>query len=880
MPETTKPSDREIGAEEDFGALFEQSLKSPKPGDVVTGRVGRIGRDAVTVDIGYKSEGQIPVAEFMTRDGELTVHEGDEVDVYFEASDTESGDIVLSRHKAEQFKVWREIEKAFERDGAVEGTIVGKVKGGLKVDIGVAAFLPGSHADLRPTRNLDRYIGQHGRFAILKFNRSRGNVVVSRRSVLERERTALKSETLKVLEEGVILEGTVKNITDYGAFVDLGGIDGLLHVTDMSWGRVAHPSEVINVGDRVKVVVLKYDPERERVSLGMKQIMPDPWTTIAERLPINARIRGKVVSLADYGAFVEIEKGIEGLIHVSEMSWTKRVTHPSKVLEVGQEVEVQVLDIDPANRRVSLGLKQTEPNPWELVRVNHPVCSKIRGKIKSITDFGLFVEVEENIDEEAEVGDALDLAADLRAHRVVHAHQLPGIRLGLLEPERDAAVGGVDVEHLDLDLLAHLEHLRGMRHPLGPRHLRDVDQALDAPLDLDEGAVLGEAHDLAADARVDRQALGDRRPRIGHDLFHAERDALALRGVLEDDHLHALADVDDLGGMRDPAPRHVGHVEEPVDAAEIDEGAVVGDVLDRALEDDALLQHLERLGLERRALALEDRSPGHHHVPARAVELEDGEAPALADVAIEVARRPEVGVRAGEERGHADVHLEPALHLADDRPFDRAVALVGLLDLAPDLELLRLLPREDDVARLGVARLEVDVDLVALVHGELALARGELVDRDGALGLVADVDRDRVASDEDDPAGDDLALLRLLQAPLEEGTKVLFGADRAIGLLRRLGHQGTTPCGRDSCGMQANRLPILPSRGVYKRENLTFRAVNSSGGPSAARALRALRCSDAPGPRAGRSKAAPGLLLTPARARAPGAPCGPPPLRA
>jgi small subunit ribosomal protein S1 len=406
MPEPTeKPGRSATGAEEDFGALFERSLKSPKQGEVVTGRVVLIGRDVVTVDIGYKSEGHIPLREFVSRDGHIAVQEGDDIDVYFEATDTESGDIVLSRQKAEQFKVWREIEQAFEREGAVEGTIVGKVKGGLKVDIGVSAFLPGSHADIRPTRNLDRYIGQHGRFAILKFNRSRGNVVVSRRAVLERERTALKSETLKVLEEGVILEGTVKNITDYGAFVDLGGIDGLLHVTDMSWGRVGHPSELVNVGDHVKVVVLKYDPERERVSLGMKQIIPDPWTTIAERLPLNPRIKGKVVNLADYGAFVELEPGVEGLIHVSEMSWTKRVTHPSKVLEVGQEVEVQVLDIDPANRRISLGLKQTEPNPWEMVRVNHPAGSMIKGKIKSITDFGLFVEVEENIDGLVHVSD-------------------------------------------------------------------------------------------------------------------------------------------------------------------------------------------------------------------------------------------------------------------------------------------------------------------------------------------------------------------------------------------------------------------------------------------------------------------------------------------
>ena len=441
MPERTEKPDRGVGAEDDFGSLFEQSLKSPKPGDVVTGRVVRIGRDAVTVDIGYKSEGQIPVAEFSTREGGITVQEGDQVDVYFESADTESGEIFLSRQKAEQFKVWREIEKAFERDGAVEGTIVGKVKGGLRVDIGVPAFLPGSHADIRPTRNLDRYLGQRGRFAILKFNRSRGNVVVSRRAVLERERTALKSETLKVLEEGVILEGTVKNITDYGAFVDLGGIDGLLHVTDMSWGRVAHPSEVLNVGDRVKVVVLKYDPERERVSLGMKQIMPDPWTTVAERFPVGMRAKGKVVSLTDYGAFVEIERGLEGLIHVSEMSWTKRVTHPSKVLETGQEVEVQILDVDTVNRRVSLGLKQTEPNPWEMVRINHPVGSRIKGKIKSITDFGLFVEVEENID-------GLVHVSDLHwTKKVKHPSEL--YKKG---DEVEAVVLGIDVDNERISL--------------------------------------------------------------------------------------------------------------------------------------------------------------------------------------------------------------------------------------------------------------------------------------------------------------------------------------------------------------------------------------------------------------------------------------------
>jgi len=509
MPETRGKSGPTTGADDDFGALFEQSLKSPKPGEVVTGRVVVIGRDSVTIDIGYKSEGHIRLDEFTTRDGTITVEEGDQIDVYFESSDNESGEIVLSRQKAEQFRVWREIEQAFEREGAVDGTIVGKVKGGLKVDIGVAAFLPGSHADLRPSRNLDRYIGQRGRFAILKFNRSRGNVVVSRRAVLERERTQLKSETLKVLEEGVILEGTVKNITDYGAFVDLGGIDGLLHVTDMSWGRVGHPSEVLNVADRVKVVVLKYDPERERVSLGMKQILPDPWTTIGERLPLNARIRGKVVSLTDYGAFVEIERGVEGLIHVSEMSWTKRVTHPSKVLEVGQEVDVQVLDVDPTNRRISLGLKQTEPNPWEMVRIKHPVGSQLKGKIKSITDFGLFVEVEESID-------GLVHVSDLHwSKKVKHPSEL--YKKG---DDVEAVVLGIDVdnERISLGIKQLTEDPWSQvprRYPVGTRVKGAVTSLTDfgAFVELEEG-VEGLIHvSQLSNERVDKPSslfkLGD-----------------------------------------------------------------------------------------------------------------------------------------------------------------------------------------------------------------------------------------------------------------------------------------------------------------------------------------------------------------------------------
>jgi len=429
-------SEKANGGTNDFESMMEQSLRAPRTGDVLIGTVLLITRDNVIIDINYKCEGQVPLAEFLDHDGNVMVKEGDEVDVFFEGTETENGTVMLSHAKAEKFKVWRELEQAFQNESPVEGVILGKVKGGLQVDIGVPAFLPGSHVDLRPARNLDRYVGQRGRFQILKFNRARGNVVVSRRSVIERERTSLKEETLKVLEEGVILEGTVKNITDYGAFVDLGGIDGLLHITDMAWGRLQHPSEVLKVGEKVKVVVLKYDQGRERVSLGMKQIMPDPWTKATESYPVGARQRGKVVSVTDYGAFVELEKGVEGLIHVSEMSWSKRAVHPSKVVNVGDMVEVQVLGVDEGNRRISLGLKQTEPNPWEALADIHPIGSTIKGKVKSITDFGVFVEIEPGID-------GLVHISDLSWTKKVR-HPSEVCKKG---DEVEAVVLGIEVEH-------------------------------------------------------------------------------------------------------------------------------------------------------------------------------------------------------------------------------------------------------------------------------------------------------------------------------------------------------------------------------------------------------------------------------------------------
>ncbi len=386
---------------EDFGKAFAQwegGLKPLKEGEVVHGRVIKILDKEVIVDVGYKSEGVIDIDEVRGPDGALTVQEGDRIEVLLEKTENSDGYVVLSREKAEKMKIWDEVERAYETGEPVLGRIVDRIKGGLKVDIGVPAFLPGSLVDVRPVRNLDSLRGQQHRMRVIKVNKRRGNIVLSRKAVLEEENAEKKKKTLADLEEGKVLRGVVKNLTEYGAFIDLGGIDGLLHITDMAWGRIGHPSEKFQIGDEVDVVVLKFDRERERVSLGFKQLQEDPWETAATKYPPQTRIRGKVVSLTDYGAFVEVEEGIEGLIHVSEMSWTKRVKHPSKILTVGDWVECVVLDTDQEGRRLSLGLKQTEPNPWDLIDTKYRVGDVIRGKVRNITDFGAFVEVEEGID--------------------------------------------------------------------------------------------------------------------------------------------------------------------------------------------------------------------------------------------------------------------------------------------------------------------------------------------------------------------------------------------------------------------------------------------------------------------------------------------------
>jgi len=387
-------------ASDGFADLFQQSLEKQnfKVGDLVNGTILSVQNDFVVVDINYKSEGIIPIDEFRIVDGVRQVTPGDTVEVVIEKVENENGMVVLSKKKADMLKAWTDISRAAENQEVIEGLVVGKVKGGLSVDIGVTAFLPGSQIDIRPVRNMDSYLGKTYKFKVIKFNKKRGNIVVSRRAILEEERESLKSQIIDQIKEGAVVTGTVKNITDYGAFIDLGGVDGLLHITDMSWGRIKHPSEIMNVGDEIDLKVLKYDQEKERVSLGLKQLQPDPWESVSTQFPVGARVKGKVMSLADYGAFVDLGEGIEGLIHVSEMSWTKRIRHPSQLLKEGDEVEVQVLEIDTNNRRISLGIKQLQTNPWLELKDSYPPGTIIEGEIKSITDFGVFVGVEEGID--------------------------------------------------------------------------------------------------------------------------------------------------------------------------------------------------------------------------------------------------------------------------------------------------------------------------------------------------------------------------------------------------------------------------------------------------------------------------------------------------
>jgi small subunit ribosomal protein S1 len=405
----------------DFSKMFENSASASfQEGEVFKGIIISISPDFVMVDIGYKQEGLVSTREFMNFDGSLKVKQGETIEVYLEKLESNDGHLVLSKDKAEILKAWDKISEACEKGIPIQGTVVAKVKGGLSVDIGVKAFLPGSQIDLRPTRYLDKYIGKNMEFKVIKFNKKRGNIVLSRRAILQEERGKLRGEILSQIQEGMIVRGIVKNITDYGAFIDLGGIDGLLHITDMSWGRVKHPSNLLNIGDEIEVKILKFDSEKERVSLGLKQVQPNPWEKATEKYPVGSKVTGEIVSVKDYGIFIELDDGIEGLIHVSEMSWTGKIKNPAKHYNAGDKIEAQVLDVDIENKRISLGVKQLQANPWDDFVAKFPVGKKMRGKVKAVVDFGVFLDIGEEVDALLHISDVswtkknLNLAEDFK----------------------------------------------------------------------------------------------------------------------------------------------------------------------------------------------------------------------------------------------------------------------------------------------------------------------------------------------------------------------------------------------------------------------------------------------------------------------------------
>ena len=393
------PDDDSSKKEASIEEMYEESLRQIQEGELIKGEIIKIDEEYVLIDIGYKSEGVIRINEFQNSDGKVTAKPGDKIDVVLERKENDEGLVILSMEKAKKIKVWDQVRDVYNNDGTIEGKVMFRVKGGLSVEIGgLPAFLPGSQIDLHPIRDLDSLVGQVMELKILKYNKRRNNIIVSRRALLEADRVKEKVKTLSLLKELSIVKGEVKNITDYGLFVDLGGIDGLLHITDMSWGRVAHPSSMYKIGDEITVKIISFDREKERVSLGLKQLKPDPWIDASNRFPVGTKVTGRVVNLTDYGAFIEIEEGVEALIHISEMSWTRKAKHPSQIVSIGDTVEAVVLNLDTENKRVSLGMKQIKPNPWDLIEEKYPVGTIIEGRIKNITDFGLFIGIDEEID--------------------------------------------------------------------------------------------------------------------------------------------------------------------------------------------------------------------------------------------------------------------------------------------------------------------------------------------------------------------------------------------------------------------------------------------------------------------------------------------------
>ena len=429
--QSSQPKEEDVG----FRELYEQSLNQLQYGDVARGKVIQIKDDMVMVDVGWKTEGFIPIGELKDAQGNINISVGDDIEVFIDKRDSE-GNMILSKDKASKLKIWDEIKNACENNIPIKGTVVEKVKGGLSVNIGIFAFLPGSQVDIRPVKDLDKFVGKTLDFNVLKYDRKRNNVVLSRRSIVASEKETEKKDILSSIQEGNAVEGVIKNITDYGIFIDLGGIDGLLHVTDISWGRIAKPAESFHKGEKITVKVLSFDREKERVSLGLKQLTDNPWEHIVEKYPVGSIAEGKVVNLTDYGVFVELEPGVEGLVHISEMYWTREIKHPSKVLNISEKINVMVLEVNPEAKRVSLSLKQTAPNPWEKLKEKYPVGTTVKGVVRNITNFGVFVGIEEGIDGLVHVSDIS------WKHRVTHPSEY--FKKG---QEVEAIVLNVDVEN-------------------------------------------------------------------------------------------------------------------------------------------------------------------------------------------------------------------------------------------------------------------------------------------------------------------------------------------------------------------------------------------------------------------------------------------------
>ena len=460
---------------ESFTKLYEESLKQSdfKVGDVVKGRVITIEDDRVLVDINYKSEGYIPKSEFRLVAGQGDIQIGQELDVYIDRIENEDGMMVLSKDRADIIRIWKDISKVVENEEVIEGTVIAKVKGGLSVDIGVKAFLPGSQIDLRPVRDLNSYIGKKCQFKVIKFNQKRGNIVLSRRVLLSQERKNLRSRTLSEIQEGSVVKGAVKNITDYGVFLDLGGLDGLLHITDMSWSRIKHPSELVALGDELQVKILKFDQEKNRVSLGLKQLTEDPWGLVSKDIKIGDVLKSHVVSLTDYGAFMKLKEGVEGLVHVSEMSWGKKVKHPSQLLKVGDEVEVKVLGVDQENHRISLGIKQLQQNPWLDLKEKYPSGTQLEVTVKSITDFGVFVGIEgEEVDGLIHVS---DLSWTEHINPKEHYKKGENLKVTVRDVNVEEERFNLSVKHLQSDPWVDVES----KYPPGSRHEVKVKKLMD-----------------------------------------------------------------------------------------------------------------------------------------------------------------------------------------------------------------------------------------------------------------------------------------------------------------------------------------------------------------------------------------------------------------